>query len=89
MRVFSLCSAAHPATEIDLLLEPPIDFDKAYANLMQQELAPGINATFCGVEDLIAMKSLADRARDQQDIRTSPSFVSCTERISREPASRR
>jgi hypothetical protein len=68
MKVFSLYSPAHPATEIDLFLEPPIDFDSAYSSQVRQEIVPGIVATFCGMDDLIVMKSLANRPRDQQDI---------------------
>src|SRR5574341_2630390 len=41
MTVFSLFADAHRATEIDLFLEPPIDFDAAYARAVRQEVAPG------------------------------------------------
>lgn len=68
MMVFSLFSAKHPATEIDLFLEPPTDFPSAYASAVHQEIAPGLNAAFCSLEDLIKMKSVTGRARDQEDI---------------------
>jgi hypothetical protein len=69
MTVFSLFSNAHRATEIDLFLEPPIDFSSAYRRAVRQEVAPGIDALFCSLEDLIAMKELAGRPQDREDIR--------------------
>lgn len=68
MVVFSLFSPLHPATEIDLFLEPPVDFSKAYAAAMAVEVAPGVRATFCSLDDLIQMKQLAARSRDAEDI---------------------
>src|SRR5208283_1148005 len=44
MTVFSLLSPRHPATEIDLFLEPPTDFPSAYASAVRQEIAPGLKA---------------------------------------------
>ena len=69
MVVFSLSSPKHPATEIDLFLDPPIDFPSAYANSARFEVAPGVVATFCSFDDLIKMKTLAGRARDSEDIK--------------------
>ena len=68
MTVFSLFSPAHPATEIDLFLEPPIDFAAAYSRCARIELNEGLTAPFCGIDDLVKMKSLAGRPRDLEDI---------------------
>ena len=68
MTVFSLFSVVHPATEVDLFLEPPIDFDAAYMRAVRQEVAPGITATFCSLDDLIELKTLSGRPEDQADI---------------------
>lgn len=68
MTVFSLFSDMHQATEIDLFLEPPIDFDAAYGRAVRQEVAPGISATFCSLDDLIELKTLSDRPEDREDI---------------------
>jgi hypothetical protein len=68
MTVFSLFSDIHPATEIDLFLEPPIDFDGAYARAIRKEVAPGTTATFCSRFDLIELKTLSDRPVDREDI---------------------
>jgi len=68
MIVFSLWSPNHPATEIDLFVEPPVEFPAAFARRLDLEIAPGLTAHFCGFEDLIAMKTKAGRPRDQEDI---------------------
>ena len=68
MTVFSLFSDIHPATEIDLFLEPPIDFDAAYNRAVRQEVAPGTVAVFCNLDDLIELKTIAGRLEDQEDV---------------------
>ena len=68
MTVFSLFSDAHKATEVDLFLEPPIDFGEAYARAVRQQVVPGVEAVFCSLEDLIEMKTRADRPRDREDV---------------------
>ena len=68
LTVFSLFSDRHPATEIDLFVEPPFDFESAYARAARFELAPGLQATFVGLADLLDMKRTAGRPQDQQDL---------------------
>lgn len=68
LTVFSLDSLEHPATEIDLFVEPPLDFDAAYARAVRLEVAPGLPATFVSCEDLLTMKRQAGRAQDVEDI---------------------
>lgn len=68
MTVFSLNSDQHPATEIDLFVEPPLDFAAAYRDAASKEIAPGLLATFVGLDDLIRMKGQAGRAQDLDDI---------------------
>ena len=68
LTVFSLDSPEHPATEIDLFVEPPLDFDAAYARAVRLEVAPGLPATFVSCEDLLTMKRQAGRAQDVEDI---------------------
>jgi hypothetical protein len=68
LTVFSLFSPSHPATEIDLFVDPPLVFTDAYARATTMEIAPGIAATFCSFEDLIELKSQAARPRDLDDI---------------------
>jgi hypothetical protein len=66
--VFSLFSPDHPVTEIDLFVDPPVIFADAYSRSVPLEVAPGIVATFCSLEDLIEMKLKAGRPRDLDDI---------------------
>jgi hypothetical protein len=68
MTVFSLFSDSHQATEIDLFLEPPIDFDTAYARAFHQEVAPGTTATFCSLQDLVKLKTMSGRPEDNADV---------------------
>jgi predicted nucleotidyltransferase len=68
MKVFSLYSTKYSATEIDLFLEPPIDFDASHANAVRLEISPGLSVLVCSLDDLIKMKSMAGRARDINDI---------------------
>jgi len=68
MTVFSLSSPDHPATELDLFVEPPLDFAAAYARARHAAVARGLEATFVGYDDLIALKRKADRPQDREDI---------------------
>jgi hypothetical protein len=66
--VFSVFSDAHPATEIDLFLEPPFDFERAYSKAVRFEVGPGITGSFVSREDLIEMKRKAGRTQDLADV---------------------
>ena len=68
LTVFSLRSAEHAATEIDLFVQPPFDFAGAHDRSARFEVAPGILAPFVGLNDLVAMKRAAGRAQDLLDI---------------------
>jgi len=69
LTVFSLASSAHPATEIDLFLDPPFDFARAYAAAVPFQVAPGVAGTFVGLDDLVAMKRAAGRPLDLEDVK--------------------
>ena len=68
MKVFPLWSPDHPATIFDLFLECPFDFERAHAAAGQRELAPGVSATFVGLEDLLRLKAESARPVDKDDI---------------------
>lgn len=68
LTVFSVFSAQHPATEIDLFVETPFDFERAYGDADRFEVASGVEATFIGRADLIAMKRKAGRPQDLKDV---------------------
>ena len=69
LTVFSLHSAEYPATEVDVFVESPIEFDAAYAAAAHIELAPGVRATFVSYDDLIRLKRQASRPQDLEDVR--------------------
>jgi predicted nucleotidyltransferase len=68
LTVFSLFSPDHPATEIDLFVDPPLIFADAYLRAKRMDVASGVTATFCSLDDLIDLKSKAGRPRDRDDI---------------------
>ena len=68
LTVFSLYSSEHAATEVDLFVEPPFDFDQVYARAVRLDVAPGLPGTFVGLEDLIALKRRAGRPQDALDV---------------------
>lgn len=74
LTVFSAHSPQHPATEVDLFVELPFDFERAYAVARTLEVAPGRPATFVGVADLIEMKRRAGRPQDLQDVQNLKSL---------------
>ncbi|MBI2834571.1 MAG: hypothetical protein HYX76_09130 [Acidobacteria bacterium] len=68
LTVFSLFSRDHPMTEVDLFVEPPLEFGPAYLAAMRREVAPGLEAVFVGLSDLIDLKRRAGRAQDRLDV---------------------
>ena len=67
LTVFSTFSREHPATEVDLFLEPPFDFDQAYTRAERFDVAPGLSGVFVALSDLLDMKRAAGRPVDLQD----------------------
>ena len=51
-----------------MFVSDPFDFDAEYARALQAELSPGTIVRFVSIPTLIAMKELANRARDRDDI---------------------
>lgn len=74
MTVFSLASPQHRATELDLFLEPPFDFEACHARAAVIELADGASATFVSRDDLIALKRVAGRPQDLLDVQALESL---------------
>ena len=68
LTVFSLYSPEHQATEIDLFVESPLEFEKAYQTAVKLEVAPGVVATFVGYDDLVELKRRAARPQDVIDL---------------------
>jgi len=68
MRVFSMWDPRNPMLEVDIFIEHPIDFELLVARSVVVELGPHRVSVAC-IEDLIALKRLADRPQDREDIR--------------------
>ena len=68
LTVFSLYSPEHPATEIDLFATSPLAFGPAYESAALLDVAPGIEAVFVGLDDLLRMKRQSARPQDLEDI---------------------
>ena len=68
LTVFSLFSSRHPRTEVDLFVQAPLDFDRAYRAAVRWDIAPNAPATFVSLEDLLSLKRQAGRPRDLEDI---------------------
>jgi len=66
--VFSLRSAEHPATEVDLFVESPVEFDAAYRAALKLEIGPDAPATFLSYDDLLRLKQASGRPQDLADI---------------------
>lgn len=68
LTVFSLHSTEHSATEVDLFVEAPLDFERAYNAALRLEVAENLLATFVGYDDLLALKAAAGRPQDLVDM---------------------
>lgn len=68
LTVFSLLSPEHLATEVDLFVEAPLDFDRAHRDALTLDVGPGVPATFLSYDDLVALKKAAGRPQDLADI---------------------
>lgn len=67
MVVLNFHSEIHRTATVDIFVSLPFDFAKAYDEALRAEMAPGV-VRFVSIETLIAMKQLANRPRDRDDI---------------------
>lgn len=79
LTVFSLFSPEHKATEVDLFLECPFDFEEAFARAFRSSMESGTTLTFVSKADLIALKRAAGRPRDLLDIEKLEAIPSAVE----------
>ncbi len=68
MTVLNFHSDRHLTATVDMFVSDPFDFDAEYARALQAEPSPGMVVRFVSIPTLIAMKELANRARDRDDI---------------------
>jgi hypothetical protein len=68
MMVLNFQSDRHRETPVDIFITEPFDFDAEYRNTREQQLAIGLFVRFVSIPTLIAMKEVANRPRDVDDI---------------------
>lgn len=68
MTVLNLQSDLHRETPIDIFVTEPFDFDTEYQAARQQLLGKDLWVRFVSITTLIAMKQVANRPRDLDDI---------------------
>ncbi|MDR3416650.1 MAG: hypothetical protein P4L83_10725 [Nevskia sp.] len=68
MVVLNFWSDRFRETRLDVFVAEPFDFEQEYGLALRDELAPGIELRYPRVDTLIAMKKLAGRPKDLQDI---------------------
>jgi predicted nucleotidyltransferase len=66
--VFELFSDRHRTARVDVFLEEPFDLDEILARALREEVAPGVEVPFLGLEDLVSMKLEAGRPQDLVDV---------------------
>ncbi|MBX3130813.1 MAG: hypothetical protein KF718_29105 [Polyangiaceae bacterium] len=74
MRVFSFWDPNSPMRELDLFVEHPIDFEELWSRSVLVEIG-GTEARIASIGDLIALKRLAGRPQDLQDIQVLESIA--------------
>jgi len=76
LQVFSLWHPDLPGFEVDLFVEEPFDFDVAWTRRVEIDLAD-TTATVVSLEDLLALKREAGRARDLEDVAVLEAIQRC------------
>ena len=68
MLVFQMALFSEDDLPIDIFIEPPFDFEEEFSRAFRCELAPDLFVPVVAVDRLIAMKRVAGRPRDLDDI---------------------
>jgi hypothetical protein len=67
LQVFSLWHPDKPGFELDIFAEPPLPFEDLFRDAIRAKIG-GIEVSVAAIHHLIAMKRLAGRPRDVEDI---------------------
>jgi predicted nucleotidyltransferase len=68
MKAFNLVNEEWALSEIDLLIDSPVDYEKARRNAVTLTI-DGVDLPLVSIEDLITMKRGTGREQDEADIR--------------------
>jgi len=68
MKAFNLVNPAWAVSEIDVIIDTPVNYKKASKNLKYINLQ-GVSIPTIAIRDLILMKSASDRIQDKEDIK--------------------
>ena len=68
LTVFSLWNPDEPATEVDIFVEPPLNFEKAYIQGVDFNIINNMDIKVLSLDDLILLKRQAGRPKDMDDI---------------------
>lgn len=68
MIVLNFWSDRFRETRLDVFVAEPFDFNAEYEQALCDELVPGVDLRYPRIDTLIAMKKLAGRPKDLQDI---------------------
>jgi hypothetical protein len=69
LTVFSLHSPRHDTVAVDVFVEEPLDFERAYAGAARVEMFPALVVPVVAYDDLLTMKRQAGRDKDLLDIK--------------------
>ncbi len=72
--MFSPWDPKNPMREVDLFVEHPIDFEGLWSRSAVVDIG-GTEARIASIQDLIALKRLAGRPQDLQDIQALEGIV--------------
>ncbi len=67
MKVFTYIQSQNPLNTIDIMIYPPVNFDDCYKRKVTIALGK-TTIHVASIEDLLKMKNIADRDKDQGDI---------------------
>ncbi len=68
MKAFSLVNEKWALSEIDIIVDAPVDYERACAGAVRIVVA-GVEIPVISIDDLIRMKEVTGRAQDEADIR--------------------
>lgn len=68
MKAFNLVNPAWAISEVDVIIDTPVNYAEAARNLNRIALK-GVSVPTISISDLIKMKKISDRAQDKEDIK--------------------